>query len=167
MDTTAFQELTVLVVEDSDYYRRLIITNLEAMSVGTTEESVNGEDAFEAQQVRSIDLALVDLEMEPVNGLELTRKIRRDEKSADRELPIIMITAHTDEECVFAARDAGVTEILTKPITAESLYKRIYSVVMHPRPFVEHETFVGPDRRRGDCTEYHGPDRRLNGSSTE
>ena len=46
-------------------------------------------------------------------------------RSAVRELPIIMITAHTDEKRVFAARDADVTEFLTKPITADRLYSGI------------------------------------------
>lgn len=160
MDDTSFKELTVLVAENSDYYRRLIVTNLKAMGVGTTEEAGNGRDAFEVQQVRSIDIALVDWVMEHMDGLELTRKIRRDPGSADRELPIIMITAHTDEERVFAARDAGVTEILTKPITAERLYSRMYSVVMHPRPFVDGESYAGPNRRRSGRSSYDGPERR-------
>ena len=163
MDDTPFQNLTVLVAEDSDYYRRLIVTNLKAMGVGTMEEATNGEDAFEPQQRRSVDLALVDWVMEPMDGLELTRKIRRDPRSADRELPIIMITAHTDEERVFAARDAGVTEILTKPITADRPYSRMYSVVMHPRPFIDGDDYAGPDRRRSARSGYDGPERRQSG----
>ena len=153
------------MAEDSDYYRRLIVTNLKAMGVGTTEEATNGEDAFELQQRRSVDLALVDWVMEPMDGLELTRKVRRDPRSADRELPIIMITAHTDEERVFAARDAGVTEILTKPITADHLYSRMYSVVMHPRPFIDGDNYAGPDRRRSTRSGYDGPERRQSGQA--
>ena len=165
MDDTPFQQLTVLVAEDSDYYRRLIVTNLRAMGVGTTEEASNGRDAFELQQRRSVDLALVDWVMEPMNGLELTRKIRRNSGSGDRELPIIMITAHTDEERIYAARDAGVTEILTKPISADQLYSRMYSVVMKPRPFVDGSSYVGPDRRRSNRTGYDGPERRQGGAT--
>lgn len=167
MDDTPFQKLTVLVAEDSDYYRRLISTTLKALGVGDTVEAANGEAAFEQQQRKSVDIALIDWVMEPMDGLQLTKKIRTDAGSGDRELPIIMITAHTEEERVYAARDAGVTEILTKPISADQLYSRLYSVVMRPRPFVESENFAGPDRRRSNRTDYDGPERRQGASGNE
>ena len=51
-------------------------------------------------------------------------------------MPIIMITGHTEKHQVEAARDAGVTEFLAKPITAQSLFSRIAEIVERPRAFV-------------------------------
>ena len=51
-------------------------------------------------------------------------------------VPIIMITGHTEKHRVEAARDAGVTEFLAKPITAANLFARIAEIVERPRAFV-------------------------------
>ncbi len=59
-----------------------------------------------------------------------------------------------------AARDAGVTEFLTKPISPKALYQRIVSVVTNPRPFIKTKTYFGPDRRRHASLNYAGPERR-------
>jgi len=61
---------------------------------------------------------------------------------------------------VMVARDAGITEFLTKPISAKSLYERIVNVVVRPRPFVKTKTYFGPDRRRNVNPNYIGVERR-------
>jgi DNA-binding response OmpR family regulator len=75
-------------------------------------------------------------------------------------VPIIMITGHTEKHQVEAARDAGITEFLIKPITAQSLFSRITEVVERPRAFVRCESYFGPDRRRRNVESYTGPWRR-------
>jgi hypothetical protein len=64
-----------------------------------------------------------------------------------------------------AARDAGVTEFLVKPLSAKALYERILSVVLHPRPFVRTKNYFGPDRRRNSNPGYAGPERRRGGEA--
>jgi DNA-binding response OmpR family regulator len=59
-----------------------------------------------------------------------------------------MLTGHSEKKRVIAARDAGVTEFLAKPISAKGLYQRILNVVANPRPFIKTKTYFGPDRRR-------------------
>jgi DNA-binding response OmpR family regulator len=66
---------------------------------------------------------------------------------------------------VVAARDAGVTEFLTKPISAKALYQRILNVVANPRPFIKTKTYFGPDRRRNVNASYAGPERRKGGQA--
>jgi hypothetical protein len=61
---------------------------------------------------------------------------------------------------VEAARDAGVTEFLAKPITAHDLFSRIAEIVERPRGFVRCESYFGPDRRRRMVDDYAGPWRR-------
>jgi DNA-binding response OmpR family regulator len=76
-----------------------------------------------------------------------------------------MLTGHSERKRVLAARDAGVTEFLAKPISANSLYHRIANVVANPRPFIKTETYFGPDRRRGVTQNYSGPERRKGGQA--
>ena len=58
---------------------------------------------------------------------------------------MIMLTGYTDVDRVLACRDAGVTSYLAKPITPQSLYGRIVSVVEDKRPFVRTDDYFGPD----------------------
>jgi DNA-binding response OmpR family regulator len=71
-----------------------------------------------------------------------------------------MLTAHSELPEVMAARDAGITEFVTKPVTPASLYRHIIAIIDHPRQFVRCGKFFGPDRRRVRPTEYHGPKKR-------
>jgi DNA-binding response OmpR family regulator len=61
---------------------------------------------------------------------------------------------------VEAARDAGVTEFLAKPIAAHNLFARITEILERPRAFVRCGSYFGPDRRRHDIENYMGPWRR-------
>ena len=109
---------------------------------------------------KKCDLVLCDLAMKPMDGLEFSRDVRTGEDSPNPFVPIIMITGHTERHHVEAARDAGVTEFLAKPITAHSLFSRIAEIVERPRAFVRSETYFGPDRRRKALDNYAGPWRR-------
>ena len=64
-----------------------------------------------------------------------------------------------------AARDAGVTEFLAKPISAKGLYQRIVNVLANPRPSIKTKTYFGPDRRRNSNPNYVGADRRKGGKA--
>jgi DNA-binding response OmpR family regulator len=61
---------------------------------------------------------------------------------------------------VEAARDAGVTEFIAKPITVQNLMSRLAEIVERPRPFVRCGTYFGPDRRRRKLENFVGPWRR-------
>ena len=65
-----------------------------------------------------------------------------------------------------AARDAGITEFLAKPVSSKALYQRIVSVIANPRPFIKTKTYFGPDRRRNiNPGAYTGPERRKGGKA--
>ena len=98
--------------------------------------------------------------MKQMDGLEFTRNVRNDPNSPNPFVPINMITGHTEKHHVEAARDAGVTELLAKPITAANLFSRIAEIVERPRAFVRCGHYFGPDRRRHRAEGYNGPWRR-------
>jgi DNA-binding response OmpR family regulator len=70
-----------------------------------------------------------------------------------------MLTAHSEQEYVVAARDKGVTEFLAKPFNVDGLYRRLSSVIARPRAFVNASSYFGPDRRRRQVP-HGGPNRR-------
>ena len=156
-----FDKLSMLVVEDTQPMQKLLVSVLEALGIKNVETAANGEDAFRAFVQRSHDIVLSDWSMEPVDGIELTRMIRKHDMSPNRLVPVILITGYSAWPRVEEARDAGVTEFLVKPFTANDIARRITHVINRPRDFIETQDFFGPDRRRRrDDTTYKGPLRR-------
>jgi two-component system chemotaxis response regulator CheY len=155
-----FESLKALIVEDNAHMRSLLRALLNSVGIRDVTEAAHGGSALEVLRQRRADLVLSDMSMSPMDGLEFTRRVRNDEQSPNPFVPIIMITGHTERHRVEAARDAGVTEFLAKPITAHNLFSRIARIVEQPRAFVRCESYFGPDRRRRQTEDYAGPWRR-------
>jgi two-component system chemotaxis response regulator CheY len=162
MKQIPINELSVLIVDDNRHMRMLIRHVVFTLGVKEVEEAVDSSSALEALQVFAADLVLCDLQMEPMGGLEFVEKLRSDSENPFRLVPVIMITAYAEMETVANARDIGVTEFMSKPITAIALNKRIERVFKDPRHFVVAQGFVGPDRRRSQKDELAGAIRREN-----
>lgn len=140
--------INVLIVEDNLHFRTLIRTILQTVGFECVEEARDGAEAFEVLSSFEADLVIIDWKMDGLDGLECARRIRTDEDSPNRYLPIIMLTGYTEESLASAARDVGVNDFLGKPISAKSLMSRIVSVFEDKRVFIEGEDYFGPDRRR-------------------
>ena len=160
MSGAAFDHLKALIVEDNVHMRTLLKSLLTALGIKHAYEANNGADAFVIMRDKSPDLVLTDLSMKPVDGIAFTREVRTAHDSPNPYVPIIMITGHTERRKVEAARDAGVTEFLAKPITAQGLILRIAEIVERPRAFVRCDGYFGPDRRRRRDESFTGPWRR-------
>jgi DNA-binding response OmpR family regulator len=106
-------------------------------------------------------VAIVDFRMDPVDGVEFTRQVRNGGGGDSPYLPIIMLTGYADRTRVFEARDAGVTELIVKPVTAQAMIARLNAVIHHPRPFIRSVDYFGPCRRRTANPNYIGPERRM------
>ena len=162
MNSFDVSAIRVLIVEDNLHFRMLVRTILEALGVETIEEARDGAEAIDVLDGYEADLAILDWKMDGVDGVECVRRIRALENSPNRYLPIIMVTGYTEDKLIRAARDAGVNDFLGKPISAKSLLSRIVAVLETPMPFVEADTYFGPDRRRRQI-EFDGTDRRKDG----
>lgn len=158
MSGDGFAHVRVLVVDDHDHMRRILVTLLRAIGVGEIQEAENGEIALRVLPGFQPDLVVLDLSMPGLDGVEFARRVRRDAQGAPR-VPIIMVTGHSGLHQVLAARDAGVDEVLAKPLTPKALLQRIDAVIESERPFILSETYVGPCRRRLRV-EHYGPWRR-------
>lgn len=158
-------ELKVLVVDDHIHTARLIGDVLRAGGVGEVYTAPDGHRARDLLQSRHPDIIFTDLHMPSMDGLELTRSIRRaavepDPKVPNPQVPIVMVTIQCSERDVRIARMAGVNEFVIKPFTPAALLSRIQLVLSKPRPFIISESYVGPDRRRRIELNYSGPLRR-------
>lgn len=157
---SALQSLNVLLVDDNQHMRAITAAVLASAGIRHVREAADGAAAFETLRAFPIDLAIVDFNMFPLDGVGFTRLVRTSPDSANIYLPIIMMTGHSEKSRVTDARDAGVNEFVVKPITAKALLDRIQAVIFKPRPFVKTENYFGPCRRRRDVEGFAGPFRR-------
>jgi CheY-like chemotaxis protein len=160
MTLGAFTHVKALIVEDNHHMRVLLRSLLNTLGITHIYEASDGAEAFALLRDRQPDLVLTDLTMEPIDGISFVRELRQSPHSPNPYIPVVMVTGHTERRRVETARDAGVTEFLAKPITAQNLIARITEVVDRPRPFVRSQTYFGPDRRRRATENYTGPFRR-------
>lgn len=152
--------LKVLIVDDNRNMRRLVKSVLVALGVKTVAEAENGADAVKALVNFEADFVICDWNMKPIDGIEFTNLIRKDEDSPNIYLPIIMLSGHTEMGRIVAARDAGVNEFLAKPVSATNLYQRVKAIIDAPRNYIRTPSYFGPDRRRRNDPGYIGDDRR-------
>lgn len=157
---TSLSDIHVLVVDDNKQMRFLVRCLLRAGGITKISEAETGAEAFDAMRARPTDLIIVDWKMAPVDGLAFTNMVRRNSDSPNPFIPILMLTAHTETSRVTAARDAGVSGFIKKPISARLLFDRISNVLTDTRMFVRSPGFFGPDRRHGQDAGYEGPMRR-------
>jgi CheY-like chemotaxis protein len=160
MTASAYDHLRVLIVEDNNHMRTLLRSLMNALGIRQVIECTDGASAYAALRDRKPDFVLTDLSMKPVDGIEFTRMVRTAKDSPNPYVPIVMVTGHTERGRVEAARDAGVTEFIAKPITVQNLLLRVAEIVERPRPFVRCHSYFGPDRRRHKDADYVGPWRR-------
>ncbi len=147
-EKTDISRLRILIVEDNVHFSTLLLSILQALGVENIEEARDGSEALEVLKGYPADLAIVDWKMDGIDGVECARLIRADNESPSRFLPIIMVTGYTEKKLIGDALDAGVNDFLAKPISARSLMSRITSVLSESRPFVDVDSYFGPDRRR-------------------
>jgi len=159
MENYDLQNLKILVVDDYAPMRKLLFSLLRELGMNNLSQSSNGREALKSLNETEPDLIITDALMEPMDGLEFTRKIRGGEAEIDPFIPIIMVSGQTEMSFILKARDAGVTEFLAKPISARSVYLRICGVISNPRSFIRTDAFFGPDRRR-QASVFTGDDRR-------
>ena len=156
-----FDLLKILVVDDNHHMRVLITEILRAIGVKQVNEAADGAEALEMLRTHPIDIVMTDLSMQPLDGIDFVRLIRNSRDSGNPMIPVIMITGHSTMRRVAEARDVGVNEFLSKPVTARGVIERISRVVDNPRAFVRTEGYFGPDRRRQrEDPDYPGPFRR-------
>ena len=155
-----FTKLRFLVIDDNVYMRRIVRTLLHGFGARDVYEAEDGAAGLDAFTQYMPDIVIADWAMPIFDGLEFTQMIRQPAGSSNPFVPIIMLTGHSERKRVTAARDAGVTEFMVKPVSARALHQRILNIVFHPRPFIKTNNYFGPDRRRNSAPGYSGPERR-------
>ena len=113
--------MRVLVADDSSTMRKIILRSLQAVGVTDVAEAADGTEAIAMFKPGDFDMVLTDWNMPGLNGLEVLQQIR----AQDPKIPVIMVTTEAEKSRVLQAIQAGVTDYLVKPFTADTLREKL------------------------------------------
>jgi len=119
------------VVEDEPDIRRLIVLHLERDGFRCRTAS-NGPEALREARAVVPDLVVLDLMLPELDGLEVCRQLRRDASTA--AVPIIMLTAKSDEVDRVVGLEIGADDYVSKPFSPKELVARVRAVLRRARP---------------------------------
>lgn len=113
----------VLVVEDAIFVRNFVLIALRTMGINNVTEADNGKTALEELRKKSYDLILSDWHMPEMEGIELLKAVRSDEKL--QHIPFLMLTSDVSKENVKDAVSSGVSDYLAKPFRHGPLINKV------------------------------------------
>jgi two-component system chemotaxis response regulator CheY len=140
--------ITVLVVDDNQYMRKVVRNILVSLGVKNVLEAGDGTSGLDAIRMFAPDLVILDWEMPMLNGAEVVRIIRAPGVFPVPAVPIIMLTAHVERWRVMEATRLGVNEFLKKPVSGKALLDRMMTILARPRPMVRLGDYYGPEPRK-------------------
>lgn len=117
---------TILIVEDEVPLLTLLRYNLEKQGF-RVDEAGDGEEALLRVAEGRPDLVLLDWMLPAISGIEVCRQLRR--RPGTRDLPIIMVTARTEDQDAVRALDTGADDYISKPFAMDSLMARIRALL--------------------------------------
>jgi two-component system cell cycle response regulator DivK len=117
---------TILYIEDNEFNRK-IVRDLLARTSYRLIEAVDGEQGVATALHEMPDLILMDIQLPKLSGLDATRRLRADPKTAP--IPIITITSFAMSGDEQKAKDAGATAYLAKPYSPRELLRTIRNLV--------------------------------------
>jgi len=121
----------ILVVEDEAAIATMLRYNLEKQGF-RVEEATDGQEAMVRIGETTPDLVLLDWMLPVMSGIEVCRQIRR--RPETRELPVIMLTARTEDHDAVRALNIGADDYITKPFGIEALMARIRALLRRAGP---------------------------------
>lgn len=125
------EELTFLVIDDSGVQRKFItnaLVDCGAQNITETKDAVDGLSVLR-DATQHVDIVLVDQEMPVLDGTQFTRMVRHDASLSDPNIPIIMVTSHTNKAHFADARNAGIDGFVAKPFTPDTMRTHVMAVL--------------------------------------
>ena len=122
-----YEKLSILLVDAEQFIRELVARLLREMGVKTVIMAGDGDVAIKKLSAAGgrIDLMILDLEMPKMNGFQVVQKVRQGDNDLKKDMPIIILTGHGQEDAVKKAVNLGVHGFMVKPMSRDVLEKRI------------------------------------------
>ncbi|MFZ5861412.1 MAG: chemotaxis response regulator CheY [Nitrospirota bacterium] len=116
-------QMKILIVDDMSTMRRIVKNSLKQIGFQNFEEAEDGNGALAKLRQGGFDFVVSDWNMPNMTGLDLLKEIRKD--AALKAIPVLMVTAEAQKENIMEALQAGVSNYIVKPFTAETLKEKV------------------------------------------
>lgn len=123
MDTS----IKILIVDDFSTMRRILKNILKQLGFKNLVEADDGTTAWDVLESQKIDLIISDWNMPKMTGLELLKKVRAS--THYNKAPFLMVTAEAQKQNVIEAVQAGVSNYVVKPFTAEAISDKLKKIL--------------------------------------
>jgi YesN/AraC family two-component response regulator len=140
-------KIKVLIVDDEPSMRKVTRALLQAIGVKNIYEAPDGRRGLDAIRTHAPDIVILDWEMPSPNGPEFMRAVRSPGNFPLPDVPVIMLTGHSERSRVMEAMRLGVNEYLLKPVSSVALLARIVSILSKPRKMMQQGDYYGPEPR--------------------
>jgi len=158
---------TIVVVDDSPVSSMLVSLILNKHSDYRTVRVWDGQSGIKKAREIKPDLILLDIQMPAMNGIEVCKVLKKDERT--RDIAVIFVTASTDNETLKEAFESGGSDYVRKPVNKIELLARIKSVLLHKKmekKLMEEEKLNGVlEMAGGICHELNQPMQVVSGYS--
>ena len=120
-------DLRFLIVDDFSTMRRIVRNLLKESGYADAEEAEDGVAALQKLRNGRFDFVVSDINMPNMNGFELLKNIKQDEKL--KHLPVLMVTAEARKEDIVAAAQGGAAGYIVKPFTKATLEEKVAHIL--------------------------------------
>ena len=118
--------MKILVVDDMSTMRRIVKNILKQLGFNNLEEAENGQEALTKLKADTYGFVVSHWNMPVMMGIDMLRAIRADESL--KKIPVLMVTAEAQKENLMEAVQAGVSNYVVKPFTAETMQDKINKI---------------------------------------
>jgi CheY-like chemotaxis protein len=134
MEDIDFTKLRFLVIDDLPFTRQLIVRLVEELGVKKVSVAAEGEKGLTTfdDSVESFDLIICDLEMPNMDGFEFVSKLRQKAPNPNADVPVLIVTGHSEPGIDHRAVESGIHGYLMKPVSKQVLEKRIIAALKSP-----------------------------------
>ena len=161
-------EVRIIVIEDSYYSRPVMMEVFRGVGIKNDNVKFLTTNMFLDGSAHTFepDVLMVLHASENAPDFTLVQDIRRLENDPVSELPILYLSAMSTQSNIIRARDAGVDEFLSRPVSSNQLMQKLKKVVEAPERFVQTQKYSGPCRRRSIAATSANPRRRMEDAKT-
>ena len=140
-------DLKFLVVDDFSTMRRIVRGLLKEMGCNNVDEAEDGAVALSMLKTGKFDFVVSDINMPNMNGFDLLKAIKVDEKL--KHLPVLMVTAEARKEDIVLAAQSGAAGYIVKPFTKATLEEKLQKILLKLAATLE-----GANHETGQCRQH-------------
>ena len=155
-----WRRLRVLLVDTDVRFQSWAQSVLMHTGVNNFQAATASDKAFQILERNTVDVCLVDLFIDGMAAARFLRELRDPKKSPAPDVAVILLSKSGDQKMLREACEAGIENIVRKPISQNDFLRRIAATMASPRRIIWVDTYVGPDRRHVEDAYYNGPERR-------